>query len=60
PIPDEPAVAEGEEEGEEWTPGVTNLPFGPWLALGAVEVMLLGPWLRENLPPGFALLLGGG
>jgi len=57
PIPDDP-VDEGGEEVE-WTPGVTNLPFGPWLALGALEVMLLGPWLQRVLPPGLSLLVGG-
>jgi leader peptidase (prepilin peptidase)/N-methyltransferase len=39
------------QEGEEdWRPGPTNLPYGPWLALGALEVMLLGPWLADQLP----------
>ncbi len=48
PIPDDPVDVEGEEV--EWTPGATNLPFGPWLAIGALEVMLLGPWLSKVLP----------
>lgn len=59
PIPDEPPVEEGAEEAE-WTPDVTNLPFGPWLALAGLEVLLLAPWLREVLPPGLALLTTGG
>lgn len=63
PIPDEPeeVEAEGAAEGAEveWTPGATNLPFGPWLALAGLEVMLLGPWLREVLPPALALLVTG-
>jgi leader peptidase (prepilin peptidase)/N-methyltransferase len=35
---------------EDWTPGPHNLPFGPWLSLGALEVLLLGPWLAQRLP----------
>jgi len=34
----------------EWTPGPHNLPFGPWLSLAGLELMLLGPWLAERLP----------
>jgi leader peptidase (prepilin peptidase)/N-methyltransferase len=26
-----------------WTPQANNLPFGPWLGLAGVEIMLLGP-----------------
>ncbi|XXF76632.1 prepilin peptidase [Myxococcaceae bacterium GXIMD 01537] len=56
PIPDAPVDEEGEEV--EWVPGTTNLPFGPWLALAALEMMLLGPWLASVLPPEAAMLLG--
>ncbi|WPB82669.1 prepilin peptidase [Archangium violaceum] len=52
----------GEEEGEEeddWEPGPTNIPFGPWLSLAALEVMLLGPWLREVLPVPLDMLFAG-
>lgn len=35
---------------EDWKPGPHNLPFGPWLSLGALEVLLLGPWLAHRLP----------
>jgi leader peptidase (prepilin peptidase)/N-methyltransferase len=58
PIPDEPTDEEGEEV--DWVPGATNLPFGPWLALAGLEVMLLGPWLSSVLPPEVALMLGAG
>ncbi|AKQ64218.1 Leader peptidase (Prepilin peptidase) [Myxococcus hansupus] len=58
PIPDAPLDEEGEEE--EWVPGPTNIPFGPWLALAGLEVMLLGPWLGSVLPSNMALLLGAG
>ncbi|WP_233261991.1 A24 family peptidase [Vitiosangium sp. GDMCC 1.1324] len=55
--------AEGEEDGHEeeddWVPGPTNIPFGPWLSLAALEMMLLGPWLREVLPVPLDLLLSG-
>ncbi|WP_343213402.1 prepilin peptidase [Archangium violaceum] len=53
--------ANADEDGEEddWVPGPTNIPFGPWLALAALEVMLLGPWLREVLPMPIDILLTG-
>jgi leader peptidase (prepilin peptidase) / N-methyltransferase len=57
PIPDEPKDEQGEEI--DWVPGRTNIPFGPWLALAGLEILLLGPWLSQVLPPQFALLLGG-
>lgn len=57
PIPDAPLDEEGEEE--DWVPGPTNIPFGPWLALAGLELMLLGPWLARVLPREVALLLGG-
>lgn len=49
PIPDERKdEATGEEV--EWTPGVSNLPFGPWIGLAAIELMLFGAWAAEHLP----------
>lgn len=52
PIPDDPVMdetAEGEAAEEaEWTPGVTSLPFGPWIGLAGIEVMLLTPWLHAT------------
>jgi leader peptidase (prepilin peptidase) / N-methyltransferase len=44
PIPDEPTDAGGAEI--EWTPGASNLPFGPWIGLAAIEVMLFAPSVR--------------
>lgn len=39
-----------EETGEDtWQPRANNLPFGPWIGLAALEVMLLGPWLAAKL-----------
>ena len=48
PIPDEPVDEAGEEV--EWEPGATNLPFGPWIGLAAIEFMLFGGWLAEHVP----------
>lgn len=52
PIPDEPATTEetGLAEADAWKPGPTHIPFGPWIALAAVEILLLGPWLGEHFP----------
>lgn len=50
---------EDEDEDDDWVPGPTNIPYGPWLSLAALEVMLLGPWLREVLPVPVDLLLTG-
>jgi leader peptidase (prepilin peptidase)/N-methyltransferase len=47
--PNEPAPVEGSQE-DDWHPGPTHLPFGPWLSLAAIELMLLGPWLAELVP----------
>ncbi len=58
PIPDEPVDAGGTPV--EWQPGVTNLPFGPWLALAGLEVLLVGPWVARLGWPSLALLFGGG
>ena len=53
--------AEGLDQEEDWQPGPTNIPFGPWLSLGALEVMLLQPWLAEAIPwRALQLLLGAG
>ena len=43
---------------DEWVPGPTNLPFGPWLALAGLELLLFGPWLQRVLPAGLRLLAG--
>lgn len=58
PIPDAPLDEEGEEV--DWVPGETNIPFGPWLALAGLEILLLGPWLASVLPREMAMLLGMG
>lgn len=53
PIPDDPPLAEGDKEGgddldDEWVPGATSLPFGPWIGLAGLEVLLLTPWLHAT------------
>jgi leader peptidase (prepilin peptidase)/N-methyltransferase len=54
----EPALSENGEE--DWRPGPTNLPFGPWLALAALEQLLVAPWLAHLVPwRAVQLLLGG-
>jgi leader peptidase (prepilin peptidase)/N-methyltransferase len=59
-IPEGPAPV-GHDEEDDWQPGPTNLPYGPWLALGALEVMLLGPWLAELFPwRAVRILVSGG
>ena len=42
-----------DDQGEEvdWVPGKTNLPFGPWLAAGALEILFFSDWLSKHLAP---------
>lgn len=48
PIPDPPIDEHGEEA--EWVPQPGNIPFGPWLSLAALEILLWGDLLVEHLP----------
>jgi leader peptidase (prepilin peptidase)/N-methyltransferase len=48
--PDQFAEQSAGGEEEDWTPGPHNLPFGPWLSLAGIELMLFGPWLADRLP----------
>jgi leader peptidase (prepilin peptidase) / N-methyltransferase len=50
PPPDQTAERSAAGEQNDWTPGPHNLPFGPWLSLAAIELMLFGPWLADRLP----------
>ncbi len=52
------AEAADGRRGDDWVPGPTNIPFGPWLAIAGLEVMLLGDWLADAaaLPDGRAAL----
>ncbi len=48
PIPDDPVDTAGAEL--DWAPGATNLPFGPWIGLAAIEIMFFAPWVAQQLP----------
>ncbi len=51
PIPDDPLPVEGEmvdDAVDEWVPGTTSMPFGPWIGLAGLEVLLLTPWLHAT------------
>ncbi len=50
PSPDHNAEQPTGGEEDDWTPGPHNLPFGPWLSLAGIELMLFGPWLADRLP----------
>ncbi|OJH35416.1 prepilin peptidase [Cystobacter ferrugineus] len=50
---------EDDDEEDDWVPGPSNLPFGPWLSIAALEVMLLGPWLSAILPAPVNVLVTG-
>jgi leader peptidase (prepilin peptidase) / N-methyltransferase len=52
-------MGEQVEEGD-WRPGPTHLPFGPWLALAGLELLLLGPLLGRLLPAPLVRVLTGG
>ncbi len=48
-IPDPPPADETTGEEPEWVPGTSNMPFGPWIGLAAIEVMFLGTWIVNAL-----------
>jgi leader peptidase (prepilin peptidase) / N-methyltransferase len=50
---------EQEEDDDDWVPGPTNIPFGPWLSLAALELLLLGDLVASALPESIGLLLTG-
>jgi leader peptidase (prepilin peptidase) / N-methyltransferase len=47
-------------EEDDWRPGPSHLPFGPWLALAGLELLILGPVLGHILPSALARLLTRG
>ena len=53
PPADSPATEDG------WTPEPTALPFGPWIALAALELFLLGPWFARTFPSPLVTVLTG-
>lgn len=48
-IPDSPPPDESTGEIPDWVPQANNIPFGPWIGLAGVEVMLLGPTIVDAL-----------
>lgn len=63
PIPDDVSADEETGSAHAWAPGVTALPFGPWIALAAIQVMLLGPTLVQRfettpIGPSVRMMLG--
>jgi leader peptidase (prepilin peptidase)/N-methyltransferase len=44
---------------DDWTPGPSNIPFGPWLSLAGLELLFLGPALREAVPGILGTFLSG-
>jgi leader peptidase (prepilin peptidase) / N-methyltransferase len=52
-----PPGAPASEDG--WQPEATALPYGPWIALAALEILLLGPWVAETFPSPLVALLTG-
>lgn len=54
----EPSEA-AEVDEDDWVPGPTNIPLGPWLALASLEVLFFGERLARWLPyPTGHLLFG--
>ena len=53
PPPGSPATEDG------WAPEPTALPFGPWVALAALELFLFGPWFAESFPSPLVALVTG-
>jgi leader peptidase (prepilin peptidase)/N-methyltransferase len=43
------AQAAGEELEDDWVPPPTAVPFGPFLALGGLEVAFFGGWIAERV-----------
>lgn len=56
--PKAPAAGSAATE-DGWEPGATHVPFGPFIALAALELFLLGPWLASTFPGPFVGLITG-
>ena len=52
-----PTGSPATEDG--WQPGTTHVPFGPFIALAALELFLLGPWLAATFPGPLTGLITG-
>jgi len=53
PAAGSPATTDG------WEPGATHVPFGPFIALAALELLLLAPWLARTFPGPFVGIITG-
>lgn len=49
PPKEEPTGEEEEEEEDDWVPPPHAVPFGPFLALGALAQLFLGEWISRML-----------
>jgi leader peptidase (prepilin peptidase) / N-methyltransferase len=57
-IPDSPPPDETTGEVPDWEPQANNMPFGPWLGLAAIQVMLFGPWVvARSAHTAFSLMM---
>lgn len=59
PVARLPGSVEDDGEEDDWVPGKSSIPFGPWLGLGGLEVMMLGPWLVQHLPYPTGMMMTG-
>lgn len=59
PTDPKPADAAESEFDDGWEPGPTNIPFGPWLSIAALELLFLGPWLSAHLSWPLSAMLTG-
>jgi leader peptidase (prepilin peptidase)/N-methyltransferase len=53
-----PAAPEPTEE-DDWQPGASNIPFGPWLSLAALELLFFSGSLGRLAPEVIALMFPG-
>lgn len=43
-------AAETDDDDDDWEPDPHHVPFGPFLALGAIETLLFGHWIAGFVP----------
>jgi leader peptidase (prepilin peptidase)/N-methyltransferase len=60
PAPPQPPGSAQSPEDDEWVPGPTNIPLGPWLAVATLEVLFFGYKLARLVPMGTGWLMFGG
>lgn len=47
------------DDDDDWQPEPNNIPFGPWLSLAGLELLLLAPWLERVLPSSLGWVVTG-